>query len=174
MMKTKMLLLIACLFSCLLSTMGEARRVVVGQSERRELKRGGSRSSSRSSYRSSSSSYRSGYRGGYSGGYSSNTVIVTGGGYGGSGYGGYYDSYYGTYDTYNTAYSEYGYAGVFKRQYDKAYYPSAESPCLPDDLECQRDSQMVGWIGFGIFAAIVCCFFGGGSCLKCCKNKRSY
>ena len=85
MMKSKMLLLIAYLLSCLLSSttiVGEARRVVEGQAEeRRELKRGGSRSSSRSSYRSSSRSYRGGYRGGYNGGgYSSNTVIVTGGG----------------------------------------------------------------------------------------------
>ena len=154
MIKTKILLFIACL-CCLLITIGEAGRV---GSERRELKRGGSRSSSRSSYRSSYSSYTGGYRGGYSGGYSSNTVIVTGGGYGGYDYG---------------HYSEYGYAG-YTRQYDKAYYPSSESPCLPDDLECQKDSQITSWIIFCNFAGVILCFFCWGSCIKCCTNKRSY
>ena len=99
-------------------------------------------------------------------------MIVTGGVYGG-GYNYYGGSYYDDYDYYTSTYSQYGYAG-FKREYDKAYYPSTESPCLPDDLECQKDSETVGWIGFAIFAAIVCVFFCGGGCLKCCKNKRSY
>lgn len=92
-------------------------------------------------------------------------MIVTGGG----GYYGYYDSYDDSY------YSQYGTAG-WTYKYDKAYYPSSDSPCLPEDHECQKQSEITTWVTFGAFVLLICCCYGFGTCCqkcgRCCKNIR--